>query len=59
MDRGEETYLFFRFFFFIQTALWEPYPQKIVKIASQILNPVTNTEILTLQLVSDQSEMVV
>ena len=45
--------------FFRQMALWEPNPQKSVQILLQILNPITNTEILAPESVGDQSEMVV
>ena len=45
--------------FLRQTGLWEPNPPKNVQVFVQILNHVSDAEILAPVLVRDQSEMVV
>ena len=45
--------------FLRQTCLWEPNPPKNVQVFWQILNHVTDAEILAPELVDGQSEMVV
>ena len=45
--------------FLRQTGLWEPNPPKNLQVFVQILNPVSDAEILAPELVGGQSEMVV
>ena len=45
--------------FLRQTGLWKPNPPKNVQVFVQILNPVSDAEILAPELVGGRSEMVV